>query len=376
MVRDNKYVLLQPGSTYHSVHFSGSGFLLPFFMGVATALRHFKIKFDTASGSSGGVMAALAVLGGGDMDLGIRQCFDLRFQEAATVPGSISSFFNVYRQYFRSYRRKLFQERVSIQSLKNRLFVRLGRWSGCWWEVFTVSEFDSEKDLEDAFMSAAYIPMGTSVLPPFFRGEFAMDAALIDYFVWGAGTFSSTNPTLWPPGPVKSGVKDIKMVVAPFSWNVQTTSNLIAITGGFRKLLDFWASRDAMERAFCDGYQQMVARIEFHQPMTHLEMYNDPKEYLNDVFVAYSDWKIDLGFVTPEVVFERDPVAVVAVIFAFMVCGFNSNIYSLVFLTIALLFAVACMLLYCGDGMFSKKLGKCKIRYKSKLRAKLVQKDI
>jgi len=124
---DSKYVLLQPGSTYHSVHFSGCAFLLPFFMGVIKALRHFDIKFQTATGSSGGVMAALAVLGGGDLDLGIKQCFDLRFQEAATVPGSISSFFAVYRQYFKSFRRKLFQEHLSIHSLKNRLFVRLGR---------------------------------------------------------------------------------------------------------------------------------------------------------------------------------------------------------------------------------------------------------
>jgi len=46
-----------------------------------------------------------------------------------------------------------------------------------------VSEFNSEKDLEDAFMSAAYIPLGTSVLPPFFRGELALDANLIDCFV-------------------------------------------------------------------------------------------------------------------------------------------------------------------------------------------------
>jgi len=100
-------------------------------MGVASALRHFKIKFETATGFSVGVMAALAVLGGGYLDLGTRQCFDLRFQEAATVPGSITSFFAVYRQYFLSYRRSLFQESSSIGSLKNSPFVSLGRKSGC-----------------------------------------------------------------------------------------------------------------------------------------------------------------------------------------------------------------------------------------------------
>jgi len=66
-------------------------------------------------------------------------------------------------------------------------------------------------------MSAAYIPMGTSVLPPIFRGEFALDATLIDYFVIGSGSLTVNNPTLWPPGPVKSGVEDMKMVVMPFS---------------------------------------------------------------------------------------------------------------------------------------------------------------
>lgn len=157
--------------------------MLPYFMGVVTALRHFNIKFETATGSSGGVMAALALLDGGDIELGIQQCFDLRFLEGATIPGSISSFFSVYREYFRSYRRKIYQERTSISSLKDRLFVRLGRWNGCWFEIYTVSEFYSEQDLEDAFMSAGYIPMGTSVLPPIFRGEFALDATLIDYFI-------------------------------------------------------------------------------------------------------------------------------------------------------------------------------------------------
>jgi len=239
-----------------------------------------------------------------------------------------------------------------------------------------VSEFNSEKDLEDAFMSAAYIPMGTSVLPPFFRGKLALDANLVDYFVWDAGTYSSTNPTLWPPGPVKSGVKDIKMVVMPFSWDVEKASNLIAITGGFRKGLDFWASRDAMERSFCEGYQQMVSRIEFRPPMTNLEMYSDPKRALNDVLVAYSNWKSDLGFVKPEVVFERDPVAVLAVIFALMVCGVKWNIYTLIFLIFVLFFAVACLLPCCSDCLFSIKLDKCKIRYKSNVSAKLLHKDI
>jgi len=161
------------------------------------------------------------------------------------------------------------------------------------------------------------------------------------------------------------------MLVTPFSYNVEKASNLIAITGGFRGGLDFWASRDAMKRSFREGYQQMVSRIEFRPPMINLEMYSDANESLNDVLVAYSSWKSDLGFVKPKVVFERDPVALLAVIFASMVCGIKLNNYTLIFLAFALLFALACLLLSCSNCIISMKLYKCKIRYKSKLGSKL-----
>jgi len=166
------------------------------------------------------------------------------------------------------------------------------------------------------------------------------------------------------------------MLVMPFSWNVETASNLIAITGGFRKGLDFWASRHAMERSFCEGYQQMVSRIDFHPPMTNLEWNRNPKECLKDVLAVYSNWKSDLGFVQPEVVFERDSVSGLAVIFALILYGIKSNIITLIFLTIVLFFGVACLLLSCSDCMFSIKLGKRKIRYKSKLGGKLLHEDI
>jgi len=355
MTEESKHFLLKPGSTYHSVHFSGCGFMLPYFMGIVTALRHFNIKFDTASGSSGGVMAALAILGASDLNLGIRQCFDLRFLESATVPGSIRSFFQVYRQYFRSYRSKEYQKRVPIESLKGRLLVRLGRWNGCWWEVYLVSDFTSEQDLEDAFMSAAYIPFGTSVLPPFFRGELSLDATLTDYFVKDAGTFCVTNPTLWPTGPIKSGVEDVKMVCMPTPWSCKKANNFIAITGGFRKILDFWASRERMERGFVEGYKHMVDRIDVRLPMTNIAGYQDPRKYLEVVQAKYENWKSDLGYIKTENTFECDPIAVPAIIFAMMVCGFKPDIYTGVFLTIVFLLTATAVCLHnrpkvnCGE---------------------------
>ena len=77
--------------------------MLPYHFGVVAAFRKHKIKFTHATASSGGVMAALAMLGGADLELGVRQCFDLR-AEPATIPGSICAFMCVYRNYFHCFR--------------------------------------------------------------------------------------------------------------------------------------------------------------------------------------------------------------------------------------------------------------------------------
>ena len=155
------------GDSLTSIHFSGCGFMLPFHFGVAKAFMDADVKFETATASSGGVMAALAILGGADIDVGIRQCFDLRLEPAA-MPWSFSSFFDMYRQYFRIFRPKEYQLRVPLSSLHDRLYVRLGAWTGNFrgdnldkgvvqgkghffnrpWKIFQTTDFLSEKDLE------------------------------------------------------------------------------------------------------------------------------------------------------------------------------------------------------------------------------------
>ena len=121
------------GATLDSIYFSGCGFMLPFHFGVAKALMDHDVKFRTATGTSGGVMAALAILGGADIDVGIRQCFDLRLEPAA-MPWSFSSFFQAYRQYFHIYRPAEYKEKTPLSELRDRLFVRLGKFNGRFFE--------------------------------------------------------------------------------------------------------------------------------------------------------------------------------------------------------------------------------------------------
>jgi len=241
--------------------------MLPYHFGTVAALRDYGVTFSKATASSGGVMAALALLGGADLHLGVRQCFDLR-DEKATTPGSIRSFFAVYREYFRCFRNPKFQRSLRLQELRDRLYVRLGRWTSKGWEIFQVTDFASEQELEDAFMSAAYVPLGTSVVPPYFRGSVAYDAALIDVLSGQIG-FAAAKASLWPPEPNKGeagyGVKDrTKVLVVPTQGLGHSIdpSDLVVVNGKFRSLIDFWAQPAVMERGFVEGYQMMASLID------------------------------------------------------------------------------------------------------------------
>merc|ERR1712048_367525 len=116
--------------------------------------------------------------------------------------------------------------------------------------------------------------------------------------------------------------------------NVEEAYNLLVLTGGFRKVLDFWASRERMERGFIEGYQHMVDQIDVRLPMSQIPELQDPRKYLEDVHSRFENWKSDLGYVKTPTTFECDPIAVPAILLAMMVWSFKPDIYSGVFLTI------------------------------------------
>jgi hypothetical protein len=66
-------MVLEPNTRYHQITFGGCGFLLPFHFGVVLALMDNDIDAQHTVGISGGAMAALAMLRGCDLYVGIRQ---------------------------------------------------------------------------------------------------------------------------------------------------------------------------------------------------------------------------------------------------------------------------------------------------------------
>ena len=325
--------LLQPGSTNDAIHFSGSGFMLPFQFGAVAALRAHDIKFTHASASSGGVMAALAILDAADLELGVRQCMDLRV-EPSTTPSSVKAFFAVYRQYFRCFPDSAHQKKMPIDSIRGRLWVRLGKLTLRGLEVFSVGDFASEKELEDAFMSAAYIPGGTSVTPPMFRERVALDAVLIDTLRWRPSSFSLREDSLWPPThaaqmdgvrqdvELRPGGRSAKrcMVVtfAPIRTgllcgltNLIDATGLVAVQGTAHGLLHFWASPAKMKEGFIEGYVLMAARIERPPPAAGaLSAREEASALLERILEEQADWKVARGFTKPALWIERDPLLI------------------------------------------------------------------
>ena len=66
-------ILLKRNTRYHEITFAGCGFLLSYHFGVVQCLLDNEITVDHAVGISGGAMAALSLLGGSDLYIGIRQ---------------------------------------------------------------------------------------------------------------------------------------------------------------------------------------------------------------------------------------------------------------------------------------------------------------
>lgn len=327
---------LKEDSLNEAIHFSGSGFMLPFQFGVVAALRAHNVRFVSATASSGGVMAALAVLNAADLDLGVRQCFDLR-AESATIPSSVKAFFAVYRQYFRCFRAATEKARAPIASLKGKLWVRLGRltWSG--FVVDAIGDFETEQELEDAFMSAAYIPCGTSVLPPMFRGRLAIDAVLVELLRFTPLIYGKNEASLWPPvktsddgnvgeentngetdGETGNGVRCIVVTFGPIRgpW-LQTINNVdetgvVCVQGSASGVFDFWASPLRMREGFIEGYCLMADKIEAADcrakglSPTKPQPREAAEKLLNALLTDHEDWKAKRGFAKPSLWMEHD----------------------------------------------------------------------
>jgi hypothetical protein len=158
---------------YPSIYFSGAAFYLPFHFGAIKCLKDNNISFDKAYGVSSGAQAALAILNGSDLELGIRQCFDLCDQTKYLTTHWL---FNSYSSYFQKYRSN---SKRSLKDLSGRLHV--GLFDLKTMRSFFHSNFESEEDLKQIISSSGNIVPFMSLAPNVWNDMWLLDTiAFVD----------------------------------------------------------------------------------------------------------------------------------------------------------------------------------------------------
>ena len=203
---------------------------------------------------------------------------------------------------------------MPLADLRNRLFVRLGRYDPLKttgrapFTVFKATEFACDEDLEDAFMSAAYVPLGTSVMPPGFQGAVAYDAALIDG-VTGERGFRADVENLWPPmSSCAPDVEPSKVCVIPQKGTVQAEidpKGMRVVQGRFRPLMDFWAAPSTMREGFIEGYAEALSQINVDSGDEAARLAAGAK-LVDQIMAAQAQWKKERGFCTPKILLPYD----------------------------------------------------------------------
>lgn len=247
---------LQKGEKHGAIMFMPAGFNLAFHFGVAQCLMDHNVSFQKVVGLSAGTMAALAMIGGASISVGVRQTFDLAL-EPAMIFGTFRNFFRTYRGYFRAFRQARTPE-GDLHLLENRYFVGVRSWRR---GLFYAQKFANEDELENAIMCSNCVHGLLSCSPLRFRGEWCFDNMVM--------------PISWPEAVDKMprGDDAVRVIVMPMcsailpligrrgiphESDILITSNL---TWG-QKLRGCAGDPHCMMLAFIDGYKACSRAID------------------------------------------------------------------------------------------------------------------
>ncbi len=160
--------------TPRNFSFSGCGFLIPYHLGVAHALREMGYiqKSSKMAGASGGSIVAMAVVTAADLIEIKEDAKNLAaFGRAKGIWGNLEPTM-----------RKLFEDRFAhfdVEQLTKRLTITtMQMWPKR--EIVHSNVFDSSKDLCDAIIASCWVPFYLARKPSsLFRGEWHIDGGLV-----------------------------------------------------------------------------------------------------------------------------------------------------------------------------------------------------
>lgn len=250
--------MFHPKTAYPSIYFSGAGYYLPFHFGVVKCLMDNQITFQKTFGVSAGAQAALAMNEGADLELGLRQCFDLRDE---TVYFTVSYMFDLYGKYFEKFRGV---GKRSLDELNSSLFVGVS--DLCTFRKFFVSSFPSESSLNRIISSSGNVLPFLSIFPKPNENQLLFDPLIL---------FPSENITL---------------AVTPLTWKAVLPNAESRIIGSASLTSALFCTKSKMEELFVEGYEKMREKI--HDPIVIV----DPKLEIKRIIEEKKNWKLNTGF--------------------------------------------------------------------------------
>jgi|EP00505_MAST-04D_sp_SCG-Rhode-Island_P000907 hypothetical protein len=264
-----------PGESYPSIFFSGAAFFLPFHFGCVKCLLDNNVSFDTAYGVSSGAQAALAMLGGSDLHLGLRQCDDLSSQLKFFTWNYMSS---LYGKYFEKYRSR---NHASLEELRRRLHVGLFDIKSC--NAFFTNEFHTEEDLRDIISASGNIVPFMGIMPRVYKDMWLVDGIAV----------YNVSPEHSP----------VTLAVTPFDFSrhLPESSNYVCGSAMLSPLACFYTDREMMDNLFIEGYQKVNCLIVKSVPRSVSRNKADLALLIDCIKREQQHWKKKTGFVEADV---------------------------------------------------------------------------
>jgi hypothetical protein len=259
-----------PGETYDTIFFSGAAFFLPFHFGTVKCLLDNNISFETAYGVSSGAQAALAMLGGSDIDLGLRQCDDLGDQLKFFTYTYMA---DLYGKYFEKYRSS---NRAPIKELRGRLHVGVFDLKSR--RSFFTSNFDTEEDLRDIISASGNIVPFMGITPQTYKDMWLIDGL----------TVNNLDARHLP----------CSLAVTPFDFSCHMPESDYYVCGSamLSPLACFYTDRVQMDNLFIEGYQKADRLIVKNVPRAINRSREDLAKLIDKIKRQQANWKKKTGF--------------------------------------------------------------------------------
>lgn len=259
----------EPGQTYRAVFFSSAAYCLPFHLGVVKCFREKNIHFEKCYGVSSGALAALAMLGGADLDLIIRQIFDLSEQ-------------NLFFSYYYSFKLMLCyfdksRENNHLDLSKINSNLHIGLFDIKTFKKFFKNKFTSEDDLKISMILSANVTPFMSLFPYFYENGLYIDPIFIN-------------------AKLEHNAFDLAVTPYTFSFHLPESESYIKGSAEFWKSL--FCDEKRMKRLFCEGY--FKAKILVKESLSfkqNILSYNHPELLIDEILDRKKNWKLDTGFI-------------------------------------------------------------------------------